>query len=175
MTSSKKKKSSTSLRVSRPQVSRVRTVRLHQNDSSRSRTGASTSYLSTPAPSLEQPAATPLATQLESTDALLAEQMNRSDLLAEHYDSTDEDLDASKGPKHRTRAKVMGEWLIDRQAYLYEMLRHDGREGLEAISCAGCGGDGSFSCTDCAYCMSYCHQCLVTSHRLMPFHRIKVP
>ena len=174
MTSSKKKKSSTSLHVSRPQVSRVRTVRLRQNDSSRSRTGASTSYLPIPVLSSEQPAAIPLATQLESTDALLAEQMNRSDMLAEHYDSTD-DLDASKGPKQRTRAKVMSEWLIDRQAYLYEMLRHDGRGELEATSCTGCSGDGSFSCSDCAYCTSYCRQCLITSHRLMPFHRIKVP
>ena len=175
MTSSKKKKSSTGLHVSRPQVSRIRTVRLHQNDSGRSRTGASTSYISTPVPSLERSATTPLATQLESTDALLAEQMNQSDMLAEHYDSTDEDLDAPKGPKQRTRSKVMVEWLIERQAYLYEMLRHDGREGLEATSCAGCGGDGSFLCSDCAYCTNYCHQCLVTSHHLMPFHRIKVP
>jgi hypothetical protein len=118
--------------------------------------------------------ATSLATQLESTDALLAKQMNQSDMLAEHYDSTDEDLEATKGPKQRARTKVMSEWLIDRQAYLYEMLRHDGREGLQATPCAGCGGDGSFSCSDCAYSIYYCRQCLVSCHHLMPFHRIKV-
>ena len=174
MTSSKKK-SSTSLRISRPHMARVRTVRLHQNDSSRSRTSTSTSYISTPAPSLEQPAGVSLATQLESTDALLAEQMNQSDMLAENYDSADEDLEVTKGPKQRTRTKVMNEWLEDRQAYLNEMLRHDGREGLQATPCAGCGSNGNFSCIDCAYCMHYCRQCLVISHQLTPFHRIKVP
>ena len=174
MAPSRKKKSTTSLRISRPQVSRVRTVRLHQNDSSRSRTGASTSYISTPAPPFEQPAGIPLATQLESTDALLAEQMDQSNMLAEHYNSADEDLEAVDGHKQRTRTKVMSEWLLDRQAYLNEMLRHDGREGLQATPCASCGGDGSFSCSDCAYCMYYCSQCLVSRHHLMPFHRIKV-
>ena len=175
MTSSKKKKSSTGLHISRPQVSRVRTIRLHQNDSSWSRTRASTSYISTPAPSLEQSAGISLATQLESTDDLLAEQMNQSDMLAEHYGSMDEDFEATKGPKPRTRTKVMDEWLTHREAYLYEMLWHDGREGLQATSCVSCGGDGSFSCSDCAYCMYYCRQCLVNCHHLMPFHRIKVP
>lgn len=175
MTSSKKKKSSAGLRISRPQVSRVRTVRVHQNDSSRSRTGASTSYISTPATSLEQSTGMSLATQLESTDNLLAEQMNQSDMLAEHYDSMDEDFEATKGYKPRTRTKVMDDWLTQREGYLYEMLRHDGREGLQATPCTSCGGDGSFSCSDCAYCMYYCRQCLVNCHHLMPFHRIKVP
>jgi hypothetical protein len=170
-----KKKSSTSLHISRPHMAHVRTVRLHQNDSSWSRTSASTSYISTPAPSLEQPAGVSLATQLESTDALLAEQMNQSDMLAENYDSADEDLEATKGPKQRTRTKVMNEWLEDRQAYLNEMLRHDSQEGLQATPCAGCGSNGNFSCIDCAYCMHYCRQCLVISHQLTPFHRIKVP
>ena len=175
MTTSKKKKSSTGLHISRPHVSRVRTVRLHQNDGRRSRTGASTSYISTPVLPLGQSAGISLPTQLESTDTLLAEQMHQSDMLAEHYDSGDEDLETTRGPKQRVRTNVMSEWLRDRQAYLYEMLRHDGQEGLQATSCAGCGGDGSFSCSDCAYRMHYCHQCLVTCHQLMPFHRIKVP
>jgi len=175
MTSSKKKKSSTSLHISQPHVSRVRTVRLCQNDSSQSWTGTSTSYISTQVPSLEQPAGISLVTQLESTDTLLAEQMNQSDMLAENYDSNDEDLDATKDPKQQTQTKVMNEWLIDQQAYLYEMLWHDGQEGLQATSCAGCGGDGSFLCSDCAYCMHYCHECLVGHYRLMPFHWIKVP
>ena len=174
MAPSKKKKSSTSLHISRPHMSHVRTVRLHQTDSSRSRAGASTSYIPMPVPSLEQSTRIPCSTQLESTDALLAEQMDQSDMLAEHYNSTDEDLEATKGPKQRTRTKVMSDWLIDRQAYLHEMLRHDGREGLQATPCTSCGGDGSFSCSDCAYCMYYCRPCLISHHRLMPFHRIKV-
>ena len=174
MTFSKKKKSSTSLHISRPHMPRVRTVRLHQADSSRSRTSTSTSYTTAPVPPLERSAGTPLPTRPESTDAMLAEQMNQSDMLAEHYDSTDEDLEATEGPIRRTRTKVMSEWLIDRQAYLYEMLRHDGQEGQQAIPCASCGRDGSFSCSDCAYCMHYCRPCLISHHRLMPFHRVKV-
>ena len=174
MTFTKKKKSSTGLRISRPQVSRVRTVRLHQNNSSRSRTGASTSYISTPATSLEQPTGVSLATQLESTDDLLAQQMNQSNMLAEHYDSMDEDFETTKGTKPRTRTKVMDEWLIHREAYLYEMLQHDGQEGLQAITCTNCNSNGCFSCDDCAYSMHYCSPCLIRHHLLMPFHRIKV-
>ena len=174
MTSSRKKKSSTSLHVSRPQIPRIRAVRLHQTGGSRSRTSASVSYTSAPVRPLEQSVGTSLSTQPESTDAMLAEQMDQSDMLAEHYDSTDEDLEATKGPTQRTRPKLMSEWLIYRQAYLYEMLRHDGQEGQQAITCADCGGDGSFSCNDCAYCMHYCGPCLISHHRLMPFHRVKV-
>ena len=175
MTSSKKKKSSTGLCISQPHIPHVRTVRLHQNDGSQSWTGASMSYISAPVPSSEQSAGISLPSQLESTDALLAEQMHQSDMLAGHYDSIDEDLEATRGPKQRTQTKVINEWLMDRQAYLYEMLRHDGQDGLQATSCAGCGGHGSFSCSDCAYSMHYCCQCLVICHQLMPFHRIKVP
>ena len=105
---------------------------------------------------------------------MLAEQMDQSDMLAERYDSTDEDLEESKRPIQRTQTKVMNEWLLHRQAYLYEMLRHDGQEGQQAIPCASCGGDGSFSCSNCAYCMHYCGPCLIRHHRLMPFHQVKV-
>ena len=154
---------------------RARTVRLHQNNSDQShRTTASTSYTTAPAASLERSVGTSLSVPPESTDAMLAEQMDQSNMLAEHYNSADEDLEAVDGHKQRTRTKVMSEWLLDRQAYLNEMLRHDGREGLQATPCASCGGDGSFSCSDCAYCMYYCSQCLVSRHHLMPFHQIKV-
>jgi len=156
MTFSKKKKSSTSLHISWPHIPCICAVRLHQTNSSQSRTSASVSYTTAPVWPLEQPVqpvGTSLSTQPESIDAMLAEQMDQSDMLAEHYDSTDEDLEATKGPTQRTQPKVMSKWLIHRQAYLYEMLWHDGQEGQQAIPCASCSGDGSFSCDDCAYCM----------------------
>lgn len=170
MTSSKKKKSSTSLHISRPYMPRVRMVRLHQNDNNR--TSVSMSYATTSATSLERSTGASLSTQLESADALLSEQMSQSDMLAE--ESADEDLEETKGSKQRTRIKTMSEWLIHREAYLYEMLRHDGQEGLPATPCVSCRNDGSFSCYDCAYHMHYCRTCLISHHRLMPFHRIKV-
>jgi len=170
MAPSKKKKSSTSLHISRPYMPRVRMVRLHQNDNNR--TSISTSYATTSVASLERSIKAPLSTQLESTGALLSEQMNQSGMLAE--DSADEDLEATKGSKRRDRTKIMSEWLIHREAYLHEMLRHDGQEGLQATPCASCGNDGSFSCYDCAYHMHHCRTCLISHHQLMPFHRIKV-
>ena len=175
MTSSRKKKSTTSLHISRPYMPRARTVRLHQNKSDQShRTNASTSYTMASAASLERSVGTSLLAPMESTDAMLAEQMDQSDMLADHYDSMDEDSEPTKGPKPRTRTKVMDKWLTHREAYLYEMLRHDGQEGLQAISCAKCNSDGCFSCDDCTYSMHYCSPCLIRHHLLMPFHRIKV-
>lgn len=175
MAPSRKKKSATSLHISRPYMPRARTVRLHQNNSDRSyRTSASTSYTTASAASLARSVGTSLSPQLESTDAMLAEQMDQSNMLAEHYDDVDEDSELIKGPKPRTRTKVMDEWLMHREAYLYEMLRHDGQEGLQVTSCASCNADGSFSCKDCAYSMHYCSPCLIRHHRLMPLHRIKV-
>jgi len=52
--------------------------------------------------------------------------MNQSDMLAENYDSADKDLEGTKGPEQQTQTNVMNEWLEDRQAYLNEMLWHDG-------------------------------------------------
>ena len=154
---------------------RARTVRLHQNNSDRShRTTASTSYTTAPAASLERSVGTSLSVPPESTDAMLAEQMDQSDMLADHYNSMDEDSEPTIGPKPRTQTKVMDEWLTHREAYLYEMLRHDGQEGLQAITCTNCNSDGCFSCDDCAYSMHYCSPCLIRHHLLMPFHRIKV-
>ena len=98
MTSSRKKKSSTSVHISRLQIPCIHAVRLHQTDGSRSQTSASVSYTSAPVRPLEQSVGTSLSTQPESTDAMLAEQMDQSDMLAEHYDSTYEDLEATKGP-----------------------------------------------------------------------------
>ena len=98
MTSSRKKKSSTSLHVSQPQIPCIRAVRLHQTGGSWSRTSALVSYTSAPVQPLEQSVGTSLSTQPESTDAMLAKQMDQSDMLAEHYDSTYEDLEATKGP-----------------------------------------------------------------------------
>ena len=172
MAPSRKKKSSTSLHISRPHTPSVRTVRLHQSDSSR--TSTSSSYATAPAPSLDRSAQTSLSTQLESADTMLAEQMDQSDMLAEHNDSMDEEFESTNSSKQRTRTKVMSEWLIHRDTYLNEMLRHDGQEGLQATFCASCGDDGSFSCHDCAYHMHYCRSCLISHHQLMPFHRIKV-
>ena len=165
----------TNLHISRPYMPRAHTVRLHQNNSDQSyQTNASTSYTMAPAASLERSVETSLSAPPESTDAMLAEQMDQSDMLAEHYDSMDEDSEPTKGPKPRTRTKVIDEWLTHREAYLYEMLWHDGREGLQATSYVSCGGDGSFSCNDCAYSTHYCSPCLIRHHRLMPLHRIKV-
>lgn len=51
------------------------------------------------AASLGRSVGTSLLAPTESTDAMLAEQMDQSDMLADHYDSMDEDSEPTKGPK----------------------------------------------------------------------------
>ena len=131
MAPSRKKKSTTSFHISWPYIPCACTVRLHQNNSDQShRTTALTLYTTAPAASLEQSVGTSLSVPPESTDAMLSEQMDQSDMLADYYNSMDEDSEPTIGPKPRTQTKVMDEWLTHREAYLYEMLQHDGQEGL---------------------------------------------
>jgi hypothetical protein len=54
------------------------------------------------AASLEQSVGTSQLAPPESTDAMLAEQIDQSDMLAEHYDSMDKDSEPTMGPKPQT-------------------------------------------------------------------------
>jgi hypothetical protein len=171
MANSKKKKSS--LHISRPYAPRARNVRLHRNDN---RTGSSTihSVLSSSVASSK----TPQDGSLLSKQPEVPEPDNASFEYTDtqHLDPAEVNTEGKDSEKSkRKRTMVMEEWLENRDTYLQEMLRHDGREGLQLTLCADCGGSsGDFSCYDCAYCMSYCQKCLVNRHHLMPVHRIKV-
>lgn len=175
MTTSKKKKSSTSLRISRPNAPQARTVRLYRNEN---RTGSSTihSVLSVPSSKTLQDGLLPKQPQVPEPDNTSFEYTaNQTD--TQHNDLSEANAEGkdSEKFKKRKRTKVMEEWLGYRDIYLQEMLRHDGREGQQLTLCADCGSSsGDFSCYDCSYCASYCEICLINRHRLMPLHRIKV-
>ncbi|KAI0064330.1 hypothetical protein BV25DRAFT_1790798, partial [Artomyces pyxidatus] len=72
------------------------------------------------------------------------------------------------------------QWIPYRDAFLDEMLRHEGmgdvavddRTGLP--SCHGCSCAGAqFRCTDCIWPHVYCRTCLVSNHRDVPLHRVQ--
>jgi len=114
---------------------------------------------------------------------LLSERPESDNLISEyiadhmdiqHDDPAEANTEGKEKSKQRKRTDLMDEWLLHRETYLQEMLRHDGREGLKVTYCADCRERGDFSCYDCAYSMDYCQKCLVSRHRLMPLHRIRV-
>jgi hypothetical protein len=91
-----------------------------------------------------------------------------------HIETPEGNAEEKQKSKQQKRTQVMQDWLEERDTYLHEMLRHDGREGQLETSCRDCGKTGDFSCFNCAYALHYCQGCIVRRHRLMPFHRIRV-
>jgi hypothetical protein len=164
MTTSKKKKSSTSVCISRPYAPRARTFTFHHNGNP---TGSKTHAIVS-------------AVSSETLGMLISKQPESdnsfSKYIADQTDMQHDDPNSDPGGKEKSKQRkhTMEEWLTYRDAYLEEMLRHDGREGLQVTFCADCGSTGDFSCYDCAYCMHYCQGCLLSRHRLMPLHRIRV-
>jgi hypothetical protein len=168
MTTAKRKKSSSSLRIVHPYATRARIVRSHRNDN---RTVSSHSVLSIASASLEAHGML-LSDRHPESDNLSSEYI--ADLDIQHADPAEANTRGKEKSKEHKRAKLMDEWLMYRETYLQEMLRHDGREGLQVTFCTDCDERGDFSCCDCAYSLHYCQECLVNRHRLMPLHRIKV-
>jgi hypothetical protein len=156
---SKKKK--TSVRITRPYAPQARTLTFHRNDDLFNPTNSTTyAVVSAASEALGMLPSQPL----EPNDSYIANQSTME------HDEPEE----KKKSKERKRTMALEEWLMYRDIYLQELLRHDGREGEPITFCAYCGNSGDFSCYDCAYCMHYCQDCLVDRHRLMPLHRIKV-
>lgn len=173
MPTSKKKKSTTNLHISRPYALHARTVRFHRNDDNRIR--SSTTHSMVPGPQAAASLEThgmPLSELPESHNSFSEYTENQTD--TQYDDPAEANTEGKEKTKRRKRAKAMEDWLTYRDTYLQELLRHDGREGLQETYCAGCGNIGDFSCYDCAYCLHYCRDCLVDRHLFMPLHRIKV-
>src|SRR5229473_3369406 len=162
----KKKKSSTSLHISRPYTPHARTVRFRRNDDKwASMTHSVVSTSGTLGIKL-------LSKQPESDNSFPKYIENQTKI--QHDDPAEANTKGKEKPKQQKRAKVIEEWVTYWDTYLQEMLRHDGREGLEVTDCAECSDPGDFSCSDCAYCLHYCRTCLVNHHQFMPFHQIRV-
>jgi hypothetical protein len=66
------------------------------------------------------------------------------------------------------------QWMPERDNYLQELLRLDGRAGLGG-NCGLCHAEGpEYRCEDCFGGSIFCQQCTVNLHACMPLHRIEV-
>ncbi|KAJ7676100.1 hypothetical protein B0H14DRAFT_3537003 [Mycena olivaceomarginata] len=85
----------------------------------------------------------------------------------------------TSGPrKLRDSDDPHGQWArLDREDFLDELLRHDGRgDHVEQTVWAGVGCDAehpSYRCTDCMHSCLYCGVCVKRVHAFMPFHQIE--
>ncbi|KAG1843694.1 hypothetical protein C8R48DRAFT_618502 [Suillus tomentosus] len=66
-------------------------------------------------------------------------------------------------------------WLGDRDYYLAELIRLDGRGDYTSDSCCQCdvSAPAQFRCDDCCDMQLYCQNCIVVNHLRSPTHRIK--
>jgi hypothetical protein len=122
MTTSKKKKSSTSLRVSRPYSLHARTVRLHRNDDNR----PASSMTSVPIVSAGL-VETPLSKHPESDNSESFSEYIETQADIQHNNPGEANTEGqdSEKPKQRksTKLRIMEEWLSCRDSYLWELLR----------------------------------------------------
>jgi hypothetical protein len=67
-------------------------------------------------------------------------------------------------------------WTEDRDLFLQELLRHEGRgDYMHDTVCKSChSGAPQFRCRDCFGTELCCHSCIVASHANNPAHRIQV-
>lgn len=72
----------------------------------------------------------------------------------------------------------MKTWIPERDLYLDELIRRQGRGDFTAALCAYCQsenpGQAVFRCSDCSPGPLCCDKCLCERHLLLPYHRIKV-
>ncbi|KAG1729676.1 uncharacterized protein EDB91DRAFT_1085702 [Suillus paluster] len=79
---------------------------------------------------------------------------------------------------HTAADNPIGLWLKEREAYLLELLRLEGRgDYMFTEVCLGsseCNGCPEYRCRDCFGTALYCKDCTVSRHRESPLHRIQV-
>lgn len=67
-------------------------------------------------------------------------------------------------------------WKDERDLYLRELLRLDGRADLRDSPCTLCNiaGGPEYRCEDCFGGELFCKGCMVNIHACMPLHRVEV-
>ena len=173
MTTSKKKRSSTTLRISCPDALDARIIRLRRDPNTK-RISTLNSVVSATSESMKA-LGIMISEPAESDHPFseyIADQNNtqHSGDPANQCNSKEDIFNQRK----RTTGKIIEEWLPYRDAFLHEILRHNGQKGLQVTICADCDNVGDFVCDDCSYATHYCSACMVKCHRLMPLHRIRV-
>ncbi|KAG1888370.1 hypothetical protein F4604DRAFT_1916291 [Suillus subluteus] len=87
-----------------------------------------------------------------------------------------EDGTITQSQKHKRPAGVnpLHVWTKERDTYLSEIIRLDGRGENARDSCAGCcANPAEFRCQDCDDMQLYCGTCLLANHARSPTHRIQ--
>jgi len=137
--------------------SRNRTVSFHTTATGR--LGQSTSFLA----SADPPSAP--AVYQAAHDSTPSWEL-QDDALPEDVSESDPEVELNDSP--------LQEWSrFHRDAYLDEMLRHEGRAG-DPFCDGECEKEGLFKCKDCFGGQLYCHECFVERHSHLPFHRVLV-
>ena len=74
------------------------------------------------------------------------------------------------------RQTRMADWLAYRSVMLDEMLRLDGLGDSAALGvCFSClASEGEYRCSDCFGGNMHCSECILSSHRHLPLHRVQV-
>jgi len=76
---------------------------------------------------------------------------------------------------HRTHHNPSKRWLPERDTFLGEFLRGEGRGDHMPNGCHQCGStlNGTYRCVDCAGAELMCCSCMVLVHQSNPLHRIE--
>jgi len=65
-------------------------------------------------------------------------------------------------------------WAEERQLFLDESIRLEGRGVIPVGRCELCRKDGHYRCLDCTAVQLLCEGCLTRVHAFHPFHTIQV-
>jgi hypothetical protein len=85
-----------------------------------------------------------------------------------------EPQEASRRRKRTVDDDPLRKWIPDRDNYLQELLRLDGRAGA-GYYCGLCQANGpAYRCENCFGGLMFCQGCIVSLHACMPLHRIEV-
>ncbi|KAF7969882.1 hypothetical protein HWV62_25675 [Athelia sp. TMB] len=82
-------------------------------------------------------------------------------------------LGEPKSRQKRIQNNPLRTWLDEREDFLLELLRRDGR-GDSGHRCSCNKADGVVRCTDCYGSVMVCQSCIVETHHVNPFHRIEI-
>ncbi|KAJ8584343.1 hypothetical protein M405DRAFT_866304 [Rhizopogon salebrosus TDB-379] len=130
----------------------------------------------------KEPAPQPIANSKEPAPQPITTGKDPSQQPEFDYDIPDDTVDDGYVEAHdrSKRKRTAGDhplllWIHDRDLFLLEFLRHEGRgDHASATTCWKCHLDlPRFRCTDCLGTELYCQNCIVASHAENPVHRIQ--
>jgi len=149
-------------RIIRPQALPSRTVSVHKTATGR--LGQSTAFVQSP----PSPPHTSTSTDAAfNNHGLEPGAVDWSTSEAEDFGDDEVSQDPSSAQNEFT---PMLDWVANyREAYLDEMIRHDGWQPNDI--CQQCGSDGLYKCKDCLGFRLLCRDCFIGTHTHLPLHR----